>query len=114
MWHYTNGDVSLHSVLFEAWAEGGMFAGLLPLGLLAAALAIVFNADRYGQWAALAVVVSVQAAWDLLFSPWSYNILPTYAILAVLFGARHLPSITGEEVPDSLNSGQISNRQTIA
>lgn len=91
-WYLSNGRVSLHSVLLAAWAEGGVLAALLPLGLLIAALAIIWNAPRYGRWAALAVVVSVQAVWDLLFSPTSYNILPTFAMLAVLFAAYHLPA----------------------
>jgi hypothetical protein len=96
MWHYTNGDTSLHSVLFEAFAEGGLFAALLAVALLVEAVLIIYNADRYGRWSALAVAVAVQAAWDLLFSPWSYNILPGYAILAVLFAARHMPKKVGE------------------
>jgi hypothetical protein len=98
LWYLKNGDVQLHSVLLGAWAEGGPFAGLLPLGLLVAALAIVWNAWRYGRWAALAVVVAVQAAWDLVFSPFAVNFLPGYAILAVLFAARHLPREVGAKV----------------
>lgn len=90
-WYLSNGAVSLHSALLTAWAEGGVIAALLPLALLFAALAIVWNAVRYGRWAALVVTVAVQAAWDLLFSPTSYNILPTFAMLAVLFAACHLP-----------------------
>ncbi len=90
-WYLENGDVSLHSVLLAAWAEGGLFSALLPLGLFCAALAIIWNAGRYGRWAALAVVVSVQAIWDLVFSPYSYNFIPGLALLAVLFAARHLP-----------------------
>ncbi|CAN5602868.1 hypothetical protein BH10ACT9_BH10ACT9_20380 [soil metagenome] len=88
-WYYPNGDVSLHSVLLGAWAEGGLFTALLPIGLVVAALMMVWNAPRYGSWAALVVAVSIQAVWDLLFSPWSYGCLPGFAILAVLFSARH-------------------------
>jgi hypothetical protein len=91
-WYLPNGDVSLHSVLLGAWAEGGMFAALLPLALVVAALAMICNASRYGRWAALVIVVSVQAVWDLFFSPWSYGFLASFAILAVAFSARHLPS----------------------
>ncbi|MCZ8379277.1 O-antigen ligase family protein [Mycobacterium sp. CPCC 205372] len=88
-WYDTLGNVSLHSVLFSTWAEGGIFAALLPLGLLVAALAVLWNAPRYGRWAALAVLLSVQAVWDLLFSPVVYNMMPAYALLAVVFTAEH-------------------------
>jgi len=112
-WYAESGDVSLHSVLLAAWAEGGVFAALLPLGLLVAAVTIIFNASRYGRWAALAILVSVQAVWDLLFSPIGYNSLPGFAILAVLFGARHLPSKVSAEVPGHAGSGAISNYPAI-
>ena len=90
-WYLRNGAVSLHSVLLTAWAEGGVIAALLPLGLLLAAVGIVWNASRYGRWAPLAVYLSIQAVWDLLFSPTSYNLLPDFALLAVLYVACHLP-----------------------
>jgi hypothetical protein len=67
-WYFANGDVSLHSVLLGSWAEGGMFAALLPLGLVLAAVAMIWNAPRYGRWVALVLVVSIQAVWDLFFS----------------------------------------------
>jgi hypothetical protein len=91
-WYLPNGDVSLHSVLLSGWVEGGIVAALLPLGLLVAALMMVWNAPRYGIWAALVLQISVQAIWDLLFSPFSYNLLPAFAILALVFTARHLPA----------------------
>ncbi|MGV9800986.1 hypothetical protein ACWDTP_23355 [Mycobacterium sp. NPDC003449] len=91
-WYFPNGDVSLHSILLGAWAEGGLFTALLPLGLVIAALMMIWNAPRYGRWAVLVAVVSIQAVWDLLFSPWSYGFLAGFAALAVLFSARHLPA----------------------
>lgn len=91
-WYYPNGDVSLHSIMLGAWAEAGLFSALLPLGLLAGAAMMIWNASRYGRWTALVVVVSVQAIWDLMFSPWSYGCLAGFAVLAALFSARHLPS----------------------
>ena len=91
-WYFANGDVSLHSVLLGAWAEGGLFAALLPLGLMSAALAMIWNAPRYGRWCVLVIAVSLQAVWDLLFSPWSYGSLSGFAMLAVVFAARHMPS----------------------
>jgi hypothetical protein len=112
-WYYPNGDVALHAVLFEALAEGGMFAGLLAVWLLISAVSIVFNANRYGQWGSLATLIAVQATWDLLFSPWSYNVLPTYAILAVMYGARHLPK-QDAEVQESAAAHEISGQPAIA
>lgn len=91
-WYYPNGDVSLHSILLGAWAEAGLFSALLPLGLIIAALVMIWNAPRYGRWAALVIAVSIQAVWDLLFSPWSYGGLTGFVLLAVLFSARHLPA----------------------
>jgi hypothetical protein len=93
-WYYANGDVSLHSILLGIWAEGGLFTALLPLGLFVAAVLIIWNARRYGRWTALVIAVSIQAIWDLLFSPWSYGLLAGFAVLAVIFSARHLPSMS--------------------
>lgn len=90
-WYLPNGDVSLHSILLSTWAEGGVFAALLPVGLLAAALMIIWNAPRYGRWLGLAVMISVQLVWDLLFSPMSYNTLPSMALIALVWAARHYP-----------------------
>ena len=114
MWHYVNGDVSLHSVLFESFAEGGVFAALLAVALLVEAFLIIFNSDRYGKWSVLAVFVAVQATWDLLFSPWSYNILPGYAVLAVLFAARHMPAKVPGEDPDRAQTGQAPAQPALA
>ena len=68
------------------------------MGLVLAALVMIWNAPRYGRWAALVLVVSIQAIWDLLFSPWSYGFLAGFAILAVAFSARHLPSKANSDV----------------
>lgn len=106
-WYLSNGAVSLHSVLLTAWAEGGVIAALLPIALLLAAVAIVWNSDRYGRWAPLAVVLAVQAMWDLLFSPTSYNLLPAFAMLAVLFTTCHLPRKT-EKSPERLSLREVS------
>lgn len=90
MWRLPNGSTSLHSVFLTSWAEGGVFAALLPGFLFVAALTIVWNVSRYGVWAAPALLMSAQALWDLLFSPINYNLLPMLAILATVFAARNL------------------------
>jgi hypothetical protein len=100
-WYLPNGSVSLHSILLSAWAEGGILAALLPITLLVFAVCVIWNASRYGRWAAVAVVVAVQATWDLLFSPTSYNMIPVLAVLAVVFVARHLPPKHSEAEPDT-------------
>lgn len=78
-----------HSVLFGAWAEGGVLATLLPLWLLVACLAITWHNDRFGRWAPLVLVVALQGVWDLLYSPWTYNLLAEHACIALLFCAVH-------------------------
>ncbi|GGG27942.1 hypothetical protein GCM10007304_47230 [Rhodococcoides trifolii] len=94
-WRLANGDTSLHSILLNGWAEGGVFVALLPMALIGMAIAIVWNSSRYGIWSALALVVATQALWDLFFSPLSYNLLTILAVLAAIFAARHLPKWTG-------------------
>ncbi len=90
LWHLPNGDTSLHSVLFSTWAEGGVFAALAPLMLLAIAATVVWNCPRYGVWAAPVVFIAIQAGWDLMFSPVSYNLLAIFAVLTVAFTSKHL------------------------
>ncbi|OZF51308.1 hypothetical protein CH291_07015 [Rhodococcus sp. 14-1411-2a] len=89
-WHLANGATSLHSVLFSSWAEGGVFAAVLPVFLVIAALTVIWSSPRYGIWGAMAVQISVQAGWDLFFSPMSYNLLAAFALLAAVFASRHL------------------------
>jgi hypothetical protein len=78
-----------HSVLFGSWAEGGVLATLLPLWLLFACLAITWNNARFERWAPLALAVALQGVWDLLYAPWTYNMLAGHACIALLFCAVH-------------------------
>jgi hypothetical protein len=78
-----------HSVLFGSWAEGGVLATLLPLWLLVACLAVVWNNSRFGRWAPLVLTVALQGVWDLLYAPWTYNMLAEHACIALLFCAVH-------------------------
>ena len=90
-----NGDVSLHSILLGAWAEGGLFTALPSAGsaLIAALITPIWNAPRYGRWAALVVAVSIQAVWDLVvLAVVVWISLAGSPLLAVIFSARHLPS----------------------
>jgi hypothetical protein len=82
-------EVSFHSILLGTWAEGGVLAMLLPAWLLVACLAVVWNNPRFGKWAPIALIVALQGIWDLFYSPWSYNSIPEYACLALLYCAVH-------------------------
>jgi len=89
-WRLPANDYSaMHSIILGSWAEGGVLAVLLPLWLLFASIAIVWNHSRFGIWAPLALIVALQAVWDLLYAPWTYNMVPECACLALLFLATH-------------------------
>ncbi|MVU77319.1 hypothetical protein GPX89_08675 [Nocardia sp. ET3-3] len=88
---------AFHSILFGAWAEGGLIAALLPLLILVACAGVFWNYRRLGQWAPLFVVVALQGVWDLLYAPWTYGMLPELACLVLAYLAIHFrrtPSTT--------------------
>ena len=80
---------AMHSILLGSWAEGGILAVLLPVSLLIMCGAIVYHNDRFGVWTPLVLVVALQGIWDLLYAPWTYNMVPEYACIALLFCATH-------------------------
>jgi hypothetical protein len=82
-------EFAFHSILLGSWAEGGVLAVLLPAGLLVACIAVVWNNPRFGKWAPIALTVALQGIWDLLYSPWTYNAIPGYACIALLYCAVH-------------------------
>ncbi len=89
-WRLPATDYSaLHSILLGSWAEGGILAVLLPAWLMLACLGIVWNNARFGRWAPLTLTVALQGIWDLLYAPWTYNLLPEFACIALLFCAVH-------------------------
>ncbi len=89
-WRLPADDYSaMHSILLGSWGEGGVVAALLPFWLLAACLGIIWNYARFAKWAPLALVLALQGVWDLLYAPWTYNMVPEYACIALLFGAVH-------------------------
>lgn len=96
-WRLPANDYSaMHSIILGSWAEGGVLAVLLPLWLLFAALAVVWNHGRFGVWAPLALIVALQAIWDLLYAPWTYNMVPECACLALLFLATHFKPLPAD------------------
>lgn len=89
-WRLPPTDYSaMHSILLGSWAEGGVLAVLLPVWLLVACLGIVWNYARFRRWAPLAVTVALQGVWDLFYAPWTYNMVPEFACIALLFCAVH-------------------------
>lgn len=82
LWVRSDGRVSVHSVLGEGWAEGGILAGMLPLLLIALFVTAIWKAS--GNWAPLVILVCIQGVWDVLFSTWGYNRALTLALSAVL------------------------------
>jgi hypothetical protein len=81
-WKLSDGTISLHSVLLGSWGEAGVLAVLLPLWLLWACYRLIFVADSVGAWTPLMMYLGMQTIWDLLFSPWSYNLPAVFACLA--------------------------------
>jgi hypothetical protein len=69
--------------------EGGFLAVLLPLWLLAACVGVVWNSSRFGRWAPLVVTVAFQGIWDLLYAPWTYNMIAEFACIALFYCAVH-------------------------
>jgi O-antigen ligase len=90
-WRLPPSDYSaMHSILLGSWAEGGLLAVLLPVWLLVACVAVVWNNTRYGVWAPLVLTVALQGIWDMWYAPWTYNMVPEFACIALLFCAAGL------------------------
>ncbi|MFI8565519.1 hypothetical protein ACIGGF_03030 [Rhodococcus sp. NPDC078407] len=81
-WKLSDGSISLHSILLGSWAEAGVLAVLLPAWLLWACYRLIFVADSAGPWTPLMMYIGMQAVWDILYSPWSYNLPAVFACVA--------------------------------
>ncbi|WP_420749504.1 hypothetical protein [Rhodococcus sp. O3] len=89
-WRLPPSDYSAtHSILLGSWVEGGVLAVLLPLWLLVACLGVVWNSSRFARWAPLVVTVAFQGIWDLLYAPWTYNMIAEFACIALFYCAVH-------------------------
>lgn len=87
-WRLPVSDYSaMHSILLGTWAEGGLLAVFLPLFLLVACISLVWNNDRFGRWAPIVLTTALQGIWDLVYAPWTYNMIPVYVCIAILFTA---------------------------
>ncbi|MDK8173675.1 hypothetical protein QP735_14185 [Curtobacterium citreum] len=102
-WIRPDGRISLHSILLGSWAEGGIVAAVLPLLLI---VLFAWGAVRSrGRLAPLAILLSVQGVWDLLFSPWSDNrsVLIAGSAALVILVLRHSAALS--------SSGGASSRK---
>ncbi|MET4147156.1 hypothetical protein [Arthrobacter sp. UYCo732] len=82
LWVGLDGKVSVHSLLGEGWAEGGVVGAALPMLLLLLFLAAIWRCA--GSWAPLVILVSALGIWDVLFSTWAYGRPLTLAFSAVV------------------------------
>jgi hypothetical protein len=82
IWIRSDGQISLHSILFESWVSGGVLAAIFPLALIALFAVALFKAR--GRFYPLIAVVCVQGVWDVLFSPWAVNRSALMALGALL------------------------------
>lgn len=85
VWRLSDGSLSLHSLILGSWAEAGVLGVLLPLWLVWACGFVIYSAPFAGRWSSLLVYLGLQGLWDLLFSPWSYNLPIVYAVIAVAY-----------------------------
>lgn len=88
-WRVPPDYTALHSIVFGSWGEGGLLALSLPVWLLGVSVLLVWRANRFGMWMPLVLYVAIQGIWDLLYSPWTYNLIPIHACIALLFAALH-------------------------
>lgn len=93
-WRLPGGAVSLHSILLGSTAEAGFLGALLPLYLIGVCVVLIRLAPANPVWATLLTYLGVQGIWDLLFSPWSYNLPVVYAAetalaVAILVARNH-------------------------
>lgn len=98
-WIRSDGFISLHSMLFVPWVEGGPVAAVAPLLLIALFSWAAFVAR--GRWGVLVTLVSVQNVWDILFSPWTGERVVSVAAAAILAGFAIVDARTAAASPAS-------------
>jgi hypothetical protein len=84
LWVRRDGRVSVHSVLFEAWVQGGIIAAVGPLLIIVLFATAIIRTS--GKWAPIVLLVSVQGIWDVLFSTWGAQ-RPTVLAVSVVIAA---------------------------
>jgi len=84
IWIRAEGRISLHSIFFTAWVEGGVLSAILPGALIIVFVVAIFRAR--GKLMPIVVFAAAHGIWDLLFSPWAGNAsiaIAGYTILAL-------------------------------
>lgn len=107
-WIYSDGTVSLHSIVLSAWVEGGLVAFLMPFLLMLLFARALWSAN--GRWLPLVVLVSAQCLWDLLFSPWILNRGVTVAVAAILAAWAIEERHAGSNEPPRSTNGPPRNK----
>lgn len=114
-WIRDDGRISLHSVFFISWVEGGVLAVIFPT--LVAGLFVVAALRSTGRLAPLVTLVCMQGMWDLFFSPWGGNksVVVAAAVILAAFSLVGLKSMSEDEEPDSCGvvTGQLRSRRPI-
>ena len=81
-WLRGDSGPALHSIVFHAWAEGGIGAAAFYLLLIFASVRAVIRSK--GELKPLVTLVAIQAIWDTLFSPMSNEMVPLWAAIMLL------------------------------
>jgi hypothetical protein len=82
VWIRPDGRISLHSIFFTAWVEGGLFGVMLPAALLVVFVIALLRAS--GKMMPVVVFAAAHGIWDLLFSPWGGSQSIAFAAYTIL------------------------------
>ncbi|KQR65404.1 hypothetical protein ASF98_09795 [Arthrobacter sp. Leaf337] len=82
VWIRAGHRVSLHSIFFTAWVEGGVLGVLLPVAILAVLVLAIIRVN--GAMMPIVVFASLHGIWDLFFSPWGGNQSIAFACYTIL------------------------------
>lgn len=107
IWVRADGYVSLHSMLFVPWVEGGIVAAI-PMLLFIALFGWAAAVSR-GRWTVLVTLVAAQSIWDILFSPWTGERAVALAAAAIL-AAWTIAMVTSQTATIRLGPGRGADR----
>lgn len=106
VWIRPDGRISLHSIFFSAWVEGGIVGVLLPATLLVIFVIAMLRAS--GAMMPIVAFAAAHGIWDLLFSPWggsqsiafaAYTILALWSLSEAKPREPELAGVLEEPVP---------------
>lgn len=84
-WYRNGEEVLLHSVLAQYWVEAGVFSIVFFLIMICYAWRAAFRSDS--RWMPVLMFFAGQYSWDLLFSPYTYRLVPLWSLMFVVFVA---------------------------